>query len=154
MDGMRAYWNGNIILSRQGKEIRCPSWFIEGLPKGVQLDGELWMGRGHFEEMNVLIHSKEIESWKEVKFVLFDIIMANVPYEIRMEELKRLKLPIHVSVVNIECCLGNEHLIAKLKDIVSTGGEGLVATEPQSFYTSGRTRKRLKVIPTGLFCLQ
>ena len=46
MDGVRAYWNGEKLISKQAKDISCPNWFIEGLPKEVKLDGELWMGRG------------------------------------------------------------------------------------------------------------
>ena len=30
MDGVRAFWNGKKLLSRHGKEINCPAWFLEG----------------------------------------------------------------------------------------------------------------------------
>ena len=51
MDGVRAYWNGKKLMSRHGKDIECPSWFTEGLPIGVKLDGELWMGRESFDKL-------------------------------------------------------------------------------------------------------
>ena len=39
MDGVRAYWNGEKLLSRHDKKFECPDWFIEGIPKGLKLDG-------------------------------------------------------------------------------------------------------------------
>ena len=80
-----------------------------------------------------------------IKFVIFDIIISNMPYEIRMDELKKLNLPPHVSIVDIRPCLGMENLTEQLNNIVLSGGEGIVLTKPQSLYESGRTKNRLKV---------
>jgi DNA ligase 1 len=33
LDGVRGYWNGQSMISRYGKEIICPTWFIEQLPR-------------------------------------------------------------------------------------------------------------------------
>lgn len=41
-DGIRALWNGESLVSRQGNVIKAPHWFTEGFPKGIVLDGELW----------------------------------------------------------------------------------------------------------------
>src|SRR6185437_15102701 len=74
-DGVRAYWNGNKLSSRHGKELKCPHWFIEELPTDVSLDGELWMGRQSFETVNrllKLVHQND-EEWKMVKFMVFDM---------------------------------------------------------------------------------
>ncbi len=65
MDGIRAYWNGEKLISRHSKEISYPSWFIEGFPKEIKLDGELWMGRGKFEKIIAALHSHEDNSWKD-----------------------------------------------------------------------------------------
>jgi DNA ligase-1 len=45
LDGVRCYWNGETFLSRNGKRYDVPAFFVEGLPKTVSLDGELWVGR-------------------------------------------------------------------------------------------------------------
>jgi DNA ligase 1 len=184
MDGVRAYWNGQSLLSRHGKLISCPRWFTEGLPKGRRLDGELWMGRGSFEKLRGVINSS-LEGdgigtlWKEeIKYVLFDMVDSELPYEERMEELRRLTLPSFVSVVEVEECRGNDHLNDFLQSIVRNNGEGVVLTKPQSRYVGGRLRVRLKVkvpilwesyfvqvhdesdvrllaiVPNGLYCLQ
>ena len=40
-DGIRAYWNGYKMFTRQGKEIRIPEFFKMRMPT-FALDGELW----------------------------------------------------------------------------------------------------------------
>jgi DNA ligase-1 len=137
MDGVRAYWNGGKLISKQGKEISCPNWFIEELPKEEKLDGELWMGRKHLEDVMATLNSNEL--WKNMKYVLFDKIIGNVEYEKRIEELTKMVLPSHVSVVEMERCLGNDHLIQFLDEIMNNGGEGIVVTKPKSNYIPERT---------------
>lgn len=150
MDGVRAYWNGKEILSRQGKEMNCPKWWMEELPVGVKLDGELWMGRGSFGKLQALLHvsldqTESWSQWKEVKYVVFDLVDGELLYEERMERLRRLNLPKHVSVVEVERCLGKDHLQERLEWIVKNDGEGIVLTKPQTKYVGERTRSRLKV---------
>jgi DNA ligase 1 len=151
MDGVRAYWNGKQLMSRHGKDIKCPQWFTEALPSGKRLDGELWMGRGSFDKLrgalNSPLESVGTESlWKnEIKYVLFDMLDSELPYEERMEELRGLTLPSFVSVVEVEECRGNDHLNEVLQSIVKNNGEGIVLTKPHSLYVGERTRDRLKV---------
>ena len=45
------------------------------------------------------------------------MVIPNIAYETRMEELKKLKLPSHVSVIDIELCLGNDHLMQQLNQL-------------------------------------
>eukprot|EP00828_Plagiopyla_frontata_P043955 TRINITY_DN7024_c0_g1_i6.p1 TRINITY_DN7024_c0_g1~~TRINITY_DN7024_c0_g1_i6.p1 ORF type:complete len:362 (+),score=64.24 TRINITY_DN7024_c0_g1_i6:161-1246(+) len=40
LDGIRCYWNGSKMFSRNGNQFFCPKWFTRGWPKS-QLDGEL-----------------------------------------------------------------------------------------------------------------
>jgi DNA ligase-1 len=145
MDGVRAYWDGNKLISKQSKEFPCPKWFIEGLPKGVKLDGEIWIKRGKFEDVVTTVKSSDAPLWKDIKFVLFDMLLPQTTYEDRMDQLKKLQLPPFVSVVQFEKCLGNEQLVKSLETVVKDGGEGFILTKPGSLYESGRTRTRLKV---------
>jgi DNA ligase-1 len=76
---MRAYWDGGVsygkltsdiqyantqkdyqkrtppratgLWSRYGKVIHAPVWWLEKLPEGVPLDGELYVGRGQFQQL-------------------------------------------------------------------------------------------------------
>ena len=48
-DGYRAVWNGQSFKSRVGKNFDVPDWYRSIMPPGIALDGELWLGRGEFE---------------------------------------------------------------------------------------------------------
>lgn len=41
LDGIRAYWTGKELYSRQGNKFVVPDFFKESLPTEA-LDGELW----------------------------------------------------------------------------------------------------------------
>src|SRR5690606_1286923 len=49
LDGVRAYWDGQQLISRQGNRFNAPPWFTANFPD-TPLDGELWGGRGTFEQ--------------------------------------------------------------------------------------------------------
>ena len=44
LDGVRAYWDGKVLRTRNGNTINAPGWFTDGFPDRA-LDGELWIGR-------------------------------------------------------------------------------------------------------------
>lgn len=47
LDGMRCVWDGKATLwTRNGNEVYAPKSFVNSLPRGIALDGELFMGRG------------------------------------------------------------------------------------------------------------
>lgn len=97
MDGQLALWDGGIsrglavdevpyannvkrsgvqvatgLWSRYGKVIAAPDWWLDSLP-GMPLAGELWMGRGRFQETQSCVrrHVGGPE-WREVGFWVFD----------------------------------------------------------------------------------
>jgi len=40
LDGIRAYWDGKRLLTRSGKVIHAPDWFLKDYPP-FAIDGEL-----------------------------------------------------------------------------------------------------------------
>ena len=50
LDGVRARWDGKQLISRGGHIFMAPTWFIQDFPE-QPLDGELWMGRGLYEDV-------------------------------------------------------------------------------------------------------
>ncbi|KAJ1029514.1 hypothetical protein NDA13_002761 [Ustilago tritici] len=50
LDGVRAFWDGQRLYSRQKIEWNAPTWWKNQLPKDITLDGELWMSRGTFDQ--------------------------------------------------------------------------------------------------------
>ncbi|MEE9395821.1 MAG: hypothetical protein V3V31_02290, partial [Methylococcales bacterium] len=57
LDGVRAYWNGRQLLSRQGNPYIAPNWFTTGFPS-YPLDGELWAGRSNFEKLVSIVRKQ------------------------------------------------------------------------------------------------
>src|SRR5213593_4272529 len=83
LDGVRAYWDGQQFLSRQGNLYHAPAWFIVGLP-GVPLDGELWIDRKKFQRtVSIVRRQDKTELWKEVRFLVFDAPAAGGGFEDR-----------------------------------------------------------------------
>ena len=89
LDGVRAYWNGKQLLTRSGRVIRAPLWFIAALPRQA-LDGELWLGRGRFTEISGLIrrHQPDDQVWQQVRFMLFDMPDMPAGFEQRLPEFR------------------------------------------------------------------
>jgi DNA ligase-1 len=142
------------LISRYGKEISCPSWFIDELPKETELDGELWLERGKFELLLSILQSKENFQWKAITFVVFELPRSKKAYEDRIHELTNLKLPQNVRVVSVQECKGNDHLMSCMQEIVEGDGEGLMLNKPMSFYIPRRTNSLLKVkVCVGLILL-
>lgn len=101
LDGQRCLWDGGVtrgmlkedvpwanilkddrykerqvstgLWSRYGNVIHAPGWFLDALPPMV-LDGELYLGRGMFQECRSIISKIEpdSEAWKRVRYHVFD----------------------------------------------------------------------------------
>src|SRR4051812_20673356 len=140
---MRAFWNGNKMLSRKGNEIKLPKTFTTNFPL-FPLDGELWMGRGKFSGMQSILNSDNGD-WSEVEYHIFDSPDHSGVYEERIKSLNDLQLPDHVRVINISRCQDNAHLLKWLDQVTDEGGEGLIAVDPYLSYTIGRSSASLKI---------
>src|SRR5690349_3348870 len=92
MDGIRAYWDGQKLLSRHGKEIEVPKEFVLGLPCDITLDGELWIGRSTFEKLISVLNSKSGD-WSDIKYHVFDVPNSRKLHEERMEQIKQIHFP-------------------------------------------------------------
>ena len=149
-DGLRGYWDGRKLWTRQGNLIHAPDYFLAELPRDVALDGELWIGHGKFEETVSTVRSDTPDDrWKNVHFMVFDAPQAKGGFEQRMQFL-HATLPREnrfVRVVVQERCQGVAQLLAERDRVVRLGGEGLMLRQPESQYESGRSPTLLKVKP-------
>ena len=149
-DGLRGYWDGRKLWSRKGNAIAAPDYFLAELPADIALDGELWMGRGKFEEaISTVLSQTPDERWKHVRFMVFDAPQAKGTFEQRVEFLQAT-LPAKnefVKRVAQERCKGTAHLLAERDRVVALGGEGLMLRKPESQYEAGRSPTLLKVKP-------
>lgn len=66
LDGIRAYWTGQHLVTRNGNRIYAPAWFTDPLPD-YPLDGELWAGRGNFHlvQQTVLDKTPVDKAWQK-----------------------------------------------------------------------------------------
>ena len=114
LDGIRAMWTGQVLVSKGGLVFYfVPSWFLELLPSGVILDGEMWGGRGTekgiaalgatkkpykttppwSEDNDIILDRDFTKLWVErnVRYKVFDILnFPQIPAEDRLEILKKL----------------------------------------------------------------
>ena len=139
-DGVRAIWNGRKLLSRNGKDLKAPAWFTKDLPNR-RLDGELWLGRGRFEELVSFIQKGE---WLAVKFLIFDLAEDGT-VEDRMRAVESLKLPYHAIAVQHVALKDHADLDRIERLVVGMGGEGCVIRRTGSFYRPGRAGDVIKV---------
>jgi DNA ligase-1 len=150
LDGVRVYWDGQQLWSRQGNRFHAPAWFSKDFPKQA-LDGELWLGRGQFEKLlsTVSKQSPVDAEWQAVKFYAFDLPHSEQRFEQRLAILQTLipaKHP-HLKLVRQWLVSSHEMLQQALQNTVDRGGEGLMLHRRDSFYRSGRNSDFLKVKP-------
>jgi DNA ligase-1 len=151
LDGVRAYWDGTRLLTRGGLSIKAPDWFTAGLPP-VPLDGELWLGRGRFAAVSGAVRRREPEpdTWRHMRYMLFDLPSAEGGFEARVAMLERLVAGIdarHVRAVAQTRLGADEALMARLEQVVAAGGEGLMLHRRDAPYRPGRSDNLLKVKP-------
>lgn len=148
LDGVRAYWDGNQFLSRNGNVYRAPPWFTQGLPE-TPLDGELWIGRKQFQRtVSIVRRSDGCELWRDVRYLIFDAPTLPQSFEQRQEAMTALLIthrpPFALGLAQM-VCRSAEHLTQELNRIEALGGEGLMLRQPASLYEPRRSSTLLKV---------
>lgn len=141
-DGVRAVWDGEKLVSRNGLAFNAPGWFLSGLPRDVPLDGELWGGRGCFQKTAGVVRSG-YGDWSCINFMVFDCIDAG-PYTARLKRIQATDLPDHCRIVDQVPCGSTADFDRFECGVVSNGGEGVVLRDPAGFYEQGRTKTVLK----------
>jgi DNA ligase-1 len=151
LDGVRASWNGSVFLSRNGNSYQAPAWFSAGFPK-VRLDGELWMGRGTFQQLVSAVRKQQPvdEEWRGIRYMVFDLPAAEGGFSKRLESLERLFHEIdspYMQRVEQYRLADHRSLMEKLQQVVAEGGEGLMLHHEEALYLAGRSDDLLKVKP-------
>ena len=149
-DGLRAYWDGERLWSRNGNLVHVPDYFLAEMPRDVALDGELWIGHGKFEETMSIVRSETPDDrWHGIRYMVFDAPNAEGTFEQRMEVLRATIAEGNrfVRLVRQERCQGTAHLRAECDRVIREGGEGLMLRRPESAYEAGRSATLLKVKP-------
>lgn len=148
-DGVRALWDGKVLRFRGGGEVVAPKWFLERLPSEA-LDGELWLGRGRFEELSGEVR-REIpneRAWKEIRYMVFELPGAPGTFEARaariQELLKATGWSQLVAVPQFRV-KDRAELQKRLAEVLKGGGEGLMLHRADAPYVTGRSDVLLKL---------
>jgi DNA ligase-1 len=150
-DGVRAYWDGQVLRTRNGNTINAPRWFVENFPARA-LDGELWIGRGQFERLSGTVRRQmpDDAEWRQVRYLVFELPQAPGTFRQRAQTLRDVLaaagVPWLQAVEQFE--IGNRQALArKLAEVVKGGGEGLMLHRADALYTTGRSDVLLKMKP-------
>lgn len=146
LDGVRAYWNGKQLISRQGYPFTPPSGYTAHFPP-FPLDGELYSRRNQFEQISASVRQHS-GNWQGIKLHVFDVPQAQGNLYQRLAVLQRWldqhpQAPIHI--IKQTPARDNAHALDFLKQIESAGGEGVMLRNPSLPYRSGRSSHLLKL---------
>ena len=148
LDGVRAYWDGHRLFTRQGKRLSVPDWFAEQLPP-FELDGELWFARGRFEEtLSIVMRDQPHPGWRRIVYNIFEVPHAPGGLLTRLQRLEsylQIHPSTHVRAIPQTVCRDRKQLMESLDAVIVAGGEGLVLRNPESLYETGRSFNALKV---------
>lgn len=149
LDGVRAFWDGQSLRTRQGNVINAPAWFTQGFP-AQSLDGELWVGRGQFERVSATVRRRVSDDaeWCEVRYQVFELPHAAGTFRERVQALQSLVVAAAVpwlqAVDQFEVS-SRAALDRKLDEITRAGGEGLMLHRADAPYLTGRSDALLKM---------
>lgn len=151
-DGIRALWDGKTLKSRTNKAFGAPKCWMQHLPP-FALDGELFIGRGKFEEVLSAVSKSECEAWQSVKYLIFDVPNASGTLIQRLGVLENYlakrqntdKGAQPLIIIKQRQIHSKAELEKALKEVVNLGGEGLVVRKNSAPYENFRTKNALKL---------
>ena len=151
LDGMRGHWDGHRLYTRSGLAIEPPAWFTAHWP-AQPMDGELWIGRGRFEDTSALVRAGagDDSAWRQARFMVFDLPADPGTFATRLRHMRALLD--HADIAWLRRIpqfrvLDAGELDAWLARIIAAGGEGLVLHHRDAHYHAGRSEDLLKYKP-------
>jgi len=149
LDGVRAYWNGKQLISRQGNIFSAPKWFTKGFPN-VALDGELWIDREEFERVSGIVrtHRGDGKNWKEISFMVFDLPNSTASFTQRLKEMKQLvksSSSSYLKIITQYKVTTQQQLQIELNKVIDKGGEGLMLHHINAYYQVKRNQDLMKL---------
>jgi ATP dependent DNA ligase domain len=146
LDGVRAYWDGKYLMSRQGYAFAPPKGFTAQFPP-YPLDGELYSGRGQFEQISAAVRSASSD-WRGIRLHVFDVPKAQGNLYQRLAVATQW-LKTHpnapITIIPQIKVRDRQHAMDFLKQIEAQGGEGVMLRQPESRYNGGRSSQLLKL---------
>lgn len=147
LDGVRGYWDGERLWTRNGYPIHAPDWFTRDWPNSL-LEGELWMGHGQFDAVSAIVRSAKADDadWRDVQFMVFDLPDHGGRFDLRVKAMRRIRndaIPWLQPIRQFRVATVEE-LDRRLEAVVEGNGEGLMLHHGAALYRSGRSEDLLK----------
>ena len=129
----------------------APAWVTQALPAHA-LDGELWLGRGRFEDLSGLVRRTTADDagWRALRYMAFDLPQAGGPFSQRATQLDALvrQTGFDNLVAAPQRRVESAALLTRwLDQVVRDGGEGLVLHRAAALWQAGRSDDLLKLKP-------
>lgn len=147
LDGVRGFWDGKQLLSRQGNPLNPPDYFTQHFPP-FAIDGELFSERGKFEDISATVRSANPKGWYKLKLHVFDVPNATGDLFERLNTLQQWLADhpsAHLTIIEQIPIKNRDHLQKFFVDIQRLGGEGVVIRNPNAPYIHGRSAQILKL---------
>ena len=137
---------------RSGRVVPAPDWFTAQLPR-VALDGELWLGRGRFDELSALVRTvvPVDADWRRVRYMVFELPGAGGSFADRarrIDAIVRQSASPQLVAVEQAPVADRAALQRRLAATLAEGGEGLVLHLAAASYTTGRSEAMMKLKPS------
>ena len=150
-DGVRGHWDGGTLRYRSGRAVPAPAWFTARLPR-TPLDGELWLGRGRFDELSGVVRKTvPVDAeWRELRYMVFELPGGAGTFAERAQRIRELAaLAAWPQLVAVEQTpvADRDVLQRRLATTVAQGGEGLVLHLANAAYRPGRSDVTMKLKP-------
>jgi DNA ligase-1 len=149
LDGVRAYWDGQHLISRQGNQFTAPKWFTAGFPK-TPLDGELWIARQTFEKVSGIVRTKNKNEndWKQISFMIFDLPSSLETFTQRLVVMQKLvdnSPSKYLKMITQKIFTSHQALQENLDEVIEDGGEGLMLHHINAYYQVKRSQDLMKL---------
>ncbi|WP_019615019.1 DNA ligase [Psychromonas ossibalaenae] len=149
LDGVRAYWDGKQLISRQGNVFSAPQWFIKDFPS-VPLDGELWIARDKFAQVSGIArtHNGKTQEWEQISFMIFDLPASLANFSQRIKLISRLvkqSSSPYLKMIPQHKITDNTKLQILLEEVIASGGEGLMLHKGSAYYQVKRSQDLMKL---------
>ncbi len=148
LDGVRAYWTGEKLVSKSGQAFHPPEEFIANLPP-FAIEGELWGGRNTFHQtVSIVRQQQPHDGWFKLKFAIFDVPETGGSFAQRIQRVEHWfschPSPYRFVIAQIPVT-SQEQLQIELDRVETAGGEGLIVRDPRAEYNVGRSNQILKI---------
>lgn len=149
LDGVRAYWDGKQLISKQGNVFNAPQWFIKNFPQ-QPLSGELWIKRHQFEQVSGFTRKNHPidREWQQISFMIFDLPGSDADFTSRIQQMKKLiksSESAYLKMIKQQRIENNEQLQLLLEQVLENGGEGLMLHKGGAYHQAKRSKDLMKL---------